>query len=119
MGEGTKTKGVSPPDWLTKAETYFRESYRPFIRPPFYDFSEKRTMVNTTFLTGCAGVVMGPLYGFGGIRYDDRGIRARPVLPKGWKRLRITGIHYRGKVYELDVTPGRAGRLVPSKGGKR
>ncbi|MBW3625960.1 MAG: hypothetical protein KY468_21420, partial [Armatimonadetes bacterium] len=106
-GAGSKSEG----EWRKQALEYFRQSYRPFVRPPFYNFSEKRSMNNTTFLTGCAGVGMGPLYGFGGIHYDSEGIRATPVLPEPWKRLKITGIHYRGSVYDLEVTPGTPGRL--------
>jgi trehalose/maltose hydrolase-like predicted phosphorylase len=103
-------------DWGRQATDYFRESYRPFLRPPLNDFSEKRPTNNTTFLTGCAGVLLAPLYGFGGIRYDENGITARPYLPSQWKRLTVTGIHYRGKVYDLDVEQGKAGELKERAG---
>jgi trehalose/maltose hydrolase-like predicted phosphorylase len=109
-GEGGKSPARTR--WLDYAMTHFRGSYAPFIRPPFHDFSEKRTMNNTTFLTGSAGVAMAALYGFGGIRYDDRGIAAHPILPQNWTRLRIKGVHYRGKVYDLDTTPEAPGQLL-------
>jgi trehalose/maltose hydrolase-like predicted phosphorylase len=107
-----KTPAPGKKDWMDQATDYFRQSYQPFLRAPFNDFSEKRSTNNDTFLTGCAGVGLGPLYGFGGIRYDEQGISARPVLPKGWKRLKITGIHYRGNVYHLEVTPETSGKKV-------
>jgi trehalose/maltose hydrolase-like predicted phosphorylase len=85
------------------------------IGAPFNEFSEKLPSVNTTFLTGCAGVAMGALYGFGGIEYDAEGVRAHPALPPGWTRLRITGIHYRGQVYDLDAQPGKPGTFTLQK----
>jgi trehalose/maltose hydrolase-like predicted phosphorylase len=105
-GAGEKPSAGGTPDELSQALDYFRQSYRPFLRPPFNDFSEKRTTDNATFLTGCAGALMGPVFGFGGIDYDASGLKAAPHLPPKWKRLRIRGIHYKNHVYELDVTPG-------------
>jgi trehalose/maltose hydrolase-like predicted phosphorylase len=92
--------------WVNQAVGFFLDSYRPFMRPPFNDFSEKRSRMNSTFMTGGAGMISSVLYGFGGIEYDETGIRARPILPKRWTRLRITGIHYHNRVYVLDVRPG-------------
>ena len=49
----------------------FQESYRPFVRPPYSVFSEKRTKDNVCFLTGAAGVIESVLYGFGGLHLRD------------------------------------------------
>ncbi|MCC6731243.1 MAG: glycoside hydrolase family 65 protein [Chthonomonadales bacterium] len=92
--------------WRARALAYWRESYEPFVREPFLDFSEKRTMLNTTFLTGCAGVLSGVIHGFGGVRVDEQGLTARPVLPDGWTRLNITGLHGGGRAYTLDARRG-------------
>ncbi|HEU4753630.1 MAG TPA: glycoside hydrolase family 65 protein, partial [Armatimonadota bacterium] len=48
----------------------FREGYRPFVRPPFHVFSEKRTKDNLCFVTGAAGTVESVLYGFAGLRLE-------------------------------------------------
>ena len=111
--KGAKSSGAP---WIDRSRAYFQESYRPFLRPPFNDFSEKRPSNNTTFLTGCAGVAMAALYGFGGIRYDNAGIQAKPILPTPWTRLKITGIHYRGDLYDLELSRGKP-RVWTRRGG--
>ncbi len=90
-----------------EAETYFRESYRPFMRGPFLLFSEKRSLDRCVFTTGAGGVLQSVLYGFGGLDFSrpDGLIQTPPVLPKSWKKLTITGIQRGGKRYTLTVTP--------------
>lgn len=41
--------------------------------------------------------------GFAGVKFNENGIDAEPVLPKNWKRLKFK-IKYRGKKYLIDVT---------------
>lgn len=92
---------------------HFRESYRPFVRPPFHLFSEKRTRDNLCFLTGAAGTLEALLYGFAGLRLDpdsapaDRP-RLEPALPPGWTALRLRGLHWRGRVWNAECRPGTA-----------
>jgi trehalose/maltose hydrolase-like predicted phosphorylase len=89
----------------------FRKSYQPFVRPPFHVFSEKRTRDNLSFITGAAGVVEAALYGFAGLRLEpdpeqaDRP-RAEPHLPPGWTALRVRRLHWRARVWDLEVKPG-------------
>jgi trehalose/maltose hydrolase-like predicted phosphorylase len=89
----------------------FRESYRPFVRPPFHLFSEKRTRDNLCFLTGAAGVVEAVLYGFAGLypesskEQPDRP-RLEPHLPTSWTALRVHRLHWRGKTWTLELKPG-------------
>jgi trehalose/maltose hydrolase-like predicted phosphorylase len=90
----------------------FQESYRPFVRPPFHLFSEKRTRDNVCFLTGAAGVVEAVLYGFAGIRLESGKAAADrpavdPHLPPGWKALRIRNLQWRGKSWDLEILPGQ------------
>jgi trehalose/maltose hydrolase-like predicted phosphorylase len=91
----------------------FKSSWEPYFRGPFNYFNEKKSLTynNACFLTGAAGPVMAVLYGFGGIHMDYA--RPSPLttsaqLPKAWKSLRITGIEWQGKTYDLDVRSGRA-----------
>lgn len=90
-----------------EAETEFRASYRPFVRGPFLLFSEKRSMDRCVFTTGCGGVLQSVLYGFGGLDFAHwEQIEKAPIaLPKGWTKLQIQGISYKGKRYTLTVTP--------------
>ncbi|MFN3650012.1 MAG: hypothetical protein ACK47B_10570 [Armatimonadota bacterium] len=91
----------------------FRASFRPFIRPPFQLFSEKRTRDNLYFVTGAAGVVEAVLYGFAGLRLESdpehpERPRATPSLPPDWKAVRVRNLHWRGRRWDLQVTPDGA-----------
>lgn len=83
----------------------FERSYRRFLVPPFDQMSEKHSTVRQyTFVTGLGGLLQSVIYGFGGVTPSGSGITAHPHLPPTWKRLRITGIHYRNRIYNLDAT---------------
>jgi len=98
------------------AYKYWRNSYTPFLRGPFSYFNEKRSKFvdNACFLTGAAGPVQAALFGFAGLRMDylsdqPMGLdRIDPFcLPQQWKSLKITGVRWRGKTYDVEVKPGR------------
>jgi trehalose/maltose hydrolase-like predicted phosphorylase len=99
-----------------EAEEEFRASYRPFVRGPFLLFSEKRSLDRCVFTTGCGGVLQAVLYGFGGLDFTHwETIEKAPIaLPKGWTKLEIQGVSYKGKRYTLTVTPqGRTLKAQP------
>ena len=101
----------------SEAESYFRDSYRPFVRGPFSLFSEKRSLDRAVFTTGAGGVLESVLYGFGGLDFAQKSgmIDAPPALPASWKKLTITGIARNNKRYTLTVTPQkRTLTLMPS-----
>jgi trehalose/maltose hydrolase-like predicted phosphorylase len=87
----------------------FRAAYQPFARPPYMLFSEKRTRDNLAFLTGAAGVVEAVVYGFAGLQprtdpqQKDRP-QVRPHLPPGWSAVRLRGVQWRGRSWDLEVT---------------
>ena len=57
-------------------------SVDPFVRPPYFSFSEKRTRDNLQFLTGAAGALQSVLYGFAGLSLQDSPTPVfRPQLP--------------------------------------
>lgn len=90
------------------AERYFRDAYRPFVRGPFLQFSEKRSLDRCYFATGAGGVLQSVLYGFGGLDWERFDGTAYPVaLPSSWKKLTVTGIRRGGKTYRLEVTPNK------------
>ncbi len=84
----------------------FTDSWKPYFRGPFNYFNEKKSLTydNACFLTGAAGPIMAVLYGFAGLRMDyahTAPLTASANLPKAWKSLRITGIEWQGKTYDL------------------
>lgn len=90
-----------------EAETYFRASYRPFVRGSFLLFSEKRSLDRCVFTTGAGGVLQSVIYGFGGVDFDKWNSvpTTKPTLPPGWKSLTLRGVQYRGKRYTITTTP--------------
>ncbi len=45
------------------------------------------------------------LYGFLGFEPTADGVRLQPRLPRDWPSLKVTRIHYRDHVFDLEVTP--------------
>ncbi len=104
-----------------KEESYahWRASWVDFTRHPLLAFSEKRLSSRTYFTTGAAGTLQAVLYGFGGIRIDDRPqdgsawtkelkngrwLSVRPNLPNQWTKLTLRGLHILGDRYTLEIT---------------
>lgn len=96
----------------------FRDSYRPFVRPPYHVFSEKRSRDNLAFHTGAAGVVEAVLYGFAGLHpeadpsHPDQP-RMEPHVPAEWKTLRLHGVQWHGKSWDVELKPGAAPAWKP------
>jgi trehalose/maltose hydrolase-like predicted phosphorylase len=96
---------------MDEAERMFRESYRPFVRPPFHVFSEKRTRDNLCFLTGAAGVLEAAIYGFAGLHLkpdtsDPEVPRMEPHLPPSWNAMWLRNIQWRGAAWDVEIRPG-------------
>jgi trehalose/maltose hydrolase-like predicted phosphorylase len=88
----------------------FRDSYQPFVRPPYELFSEKRSKDNLCFMTGASGVVEAVLYGFGGLHLSPDPAQTsrpllKPALPPGWTALRIKGLQWRGWSWDVELKP--------------
>jgi trehalose/maltose hydrolase-like predicted phosphorylase len=76
-----------------KAYHFFEDAYRPNLLPPFRVIAETRGGDNPYFLTGSGGVLQAVLMGFGGLDITPKGIiQHKPILPKQWKSLVITGV---------------------------
>ncbi len=98
-----------------RAYTYFTKSYRPYLYGPFNYFNEKPSefINNTCFLTGCAGPIQASIYGLAGVHMDyfpkdpaTAKLSFAPCLPKQWKGIKITGIQWHGKAFDISVTKG-------------
>ncbi len=106
----------------------FHDSYRPFLRGPWDAFAEKRTSNRVYFCTGMGGCLQSVLYGFAGLQVVEPGRKGRgtkvvgdaeaslyadPHLPPGWGGLTIRGVRFRGKTFDLNVTPGDRVTAMP------
>ena len=102
-----------------KAYSTWLKSWKPFLHAPFLQFSEKRDLKRSYFTTGPAGSLQTVLYGFLGIRLDNRQapgaawskqlpngdwLSIKPNLPPAWKSVKFVGFHFLGKRYTLTVT---------------
>jgi trehalose/maltose hydrolase-like predicted phosphorylase len=101
-----------------KAYAAWKNSWQPFVKPPFLLFSEKRNSSRTYFTTGAAGSLQAVLYGFAGIRIDNQKasgakwsiplkngkvLSITPHLPREWNSLRIKGLTLLGKRYDVLI----------------
>jgi len=97
----------------------FSNSYAPYLRGPMFYFNEKRTETyeNMCFLTGAAGPIQAIMFGLAGARIDytnpSADIDFKPCLPKQWKSVKITGVQWRGKQFDLTVAPGNQIQIAP------
>lgn len=109
-----------------RAYTDFQKSYQPYFREPFCLFNEKasRTFDNTCFLTGAAGPIQAAIFGLAGARIEyfpkdptKAELTFHPCLPKAWKSLKITGVRWRGKTFDVTITQGNKVSLIPTPFG--
>lgn len=101
-----------------KAYKAWHDSWKPFVKPPFLLFSEKRSSSRTYFTTGAAGSLQAVLYGFAGLRLDDKVpagskwsmplkngkfLSIKPNLPKEWKKLTLRNLTVLGKRLTFEI----------------
>lgn len=97
----------------------WKKSWKDFTKQPLLLFSEKRKRSLTYFTTGAGGCLQTVLYGFAGIRIDEKPVTGanwtkelkngywlscKPNLPKAWKSMNIKGIVVLGKKYDLKIS---------------
>jgi trehalose/maltose hydrolase-like predicted phosphorylase len=76
-----------------KAYTVFQSSYQPHRAPPFGVLNEAPGSNNPYFATGAGGTLQALLFGFGGLKFGERGIeQLKTALPARWKKLEIRGV---------------------------
>jgi trehalose/maltose hydrolase-like predicted phosphorylase len=84
-----------------------------FLKPPFNVRSE--TVVNNAgyILATSAGFLQSMVYGFTGLRLDDKGLSAAyaPVLPEKWKSLTLKNVAFRGERYDIAVSRDATGKV--------
>lgn len=114
-------------DRRDKAYEAWKRSWKDFVDPRFHLFSEKRSRVSAYFTTGAAGSLNTVLYGFLGIRIDNKpqaGARwsvhlrngswlsIKPRLPRQWRSVTVNGLQILGRTYTLNVV-GDSVAVVP------
>lgn len=95
------------------AYKFWLDSYAPYLRGPFNYFNEKRSLTwdQMCFLTGAAGPIQSAIFGLAGARMDyydaNADLTFSPSLPTQWKSLKVTGIQWRGKSFDLSIEEGK------------
>ncbi len=104
-----------------KSEAYaiWQDSWRPFVRPEFMLFSERRATNDVYFATGAAGCLQSVIYGFLGVHIEKNGgesppaskpllngyrLAVRPNLPPAWKSITFKNVRLLGEVITIRAT---------------
>ena len=113
-----------------KAYDAWKRSWEPFIKGPQMLFSEKRSSERTYFYTGAAGCLNTVIYGFAGLRFDDKPLdgavwrkklksgwwlSCKPCLPPKWESLMINPMIIDGQKYRVEITPEKV-TIQPASG---
>jgi trehalose/maltose hydrolase-like predicted phosphorylase len=89
------------------AYTYFQRSVDPYNVGPFDQYSEHLNATGVIdFTTGIGGFLQELYYGFTGLRWDTDGVDLDPMLPPQLPGLRLTGLQWQGRSFDIDVEPG-------------
>jgi trehalose/maltose hydrolase-like predicted phosphorylase len=89
---------------VEEAYEYFRRSYIPNTRPPFYAFSETPTNNAFFFCTGVGGSLQALLFGFTGLRLGEQQAVLKPALPRQWKKLTLRNLFILGCRTDVEIS---------------
>jgi trehalose/maltose hydrolase-like predicted phosphorylase len=83
------------------------------IRPPFDVRVETPGNLSGYFVTSSGGFVQNLVYGFSGLRLQDKGLMAAygPVLPAEWKSMTLKDIAFRGQHFDITIDRDASGRI--------
>lgn len=85
--------------------TYLLRSSTPFTTQPFDQARETRTGGAFTFTTAEGGYLQEFLYGFTGLRWGTSSVSLDPSLPPQLPGVALTGLHWQGRTFDLQVGP--------------
>ncbi len=89
-----------------EAMWYTKRSSTGFMRGPFNQFTEERGGGSAfTFLTGAGGFLQEFYYGYTGLRWRMNGVTVNPILPSSLSNLTVTGLHYQGSTFDIEISP--------------
>jgi protein-glucosylgalactosylhydroxylysine glucosidase len=83
------------------------------IRPPFNVRVETPSNLSGYFVTSSGGFVQNLVYGFSGLRIQEKGLMAAyaPVLPPDWKSMTLKDIAFRGQHFDISVGRDASGQV--------
>ena len=83
------------------------------IKPPFNVRTETANNNTGYFVTSSGGFVQNLLYGFSGLRIEEKGLIEAyvPVLPPEWKSMTLKNITFRGQHYDVAIDRDASGRV--------
>jgi protein-glucosylgalactosylhydroxylysine glucosidase len=83
------------------------------IKPPFNVRTETPNNNTGYFVTASGGFLQNLIYGFGGLRIEEKGLTDAyaPVLPAEWKSMTLKDITYRGQHYDIVIDRDPGGRV--------
>jgi trehalose/maltose hydrolase-like predicted phosphorylase len=83
------------------------------IKPPFNVRTETATNNTGYFITASGGFLQTLLYGFGGLRIEEKGLieAYAPVLPPEWKAMTLKNIEFRGRRYDIVIDRDASGKV--------
>ena len=88
------------------ATAWFQRNFsRGTLKPPFNVRTETPHNNTGYFVTASAGFVQNLVYGFSGLRIENKGLidTYPPVLPPEWKSLTLKNIAFRGNHYDIVI----------------
>ena len=83
------------------------------IKPPFNVRTETANNNTGYFVTASGGFVQNLVYGFSGLRIEEKGLveAYSPVLPPEWKSMTLKDIAFRGRHYDITIDRDANGRV--------
>ncbi len=83
------------------------------IKPPFNVRTETATNNTGYFVTASGGFLQNLLYGFSGLRVEEKGLIAAyaPVLPAEWKSMTLKDVTIRGEHYDFIIDRDAGGHV--------
>ena len=83
------------------------------IQPPFNVRTETANNNTGYFITASGGFLQNLLYGFSGLRIEEKGLAEAyaPVLPSEWKSMTLEDIAFRGQHYDITIDRDASGRV--------
>jgi trehalose/maltose hydrolase-like predicted phosphorylase len=83
------------------------------IKPPFDVRTETSSNNSGYFITSSGGFVQNLMYGFSGLRIQEKGLVGAyaPVLPPEWKSMTLKDVSFRGQHYDITIDRDASGRV--------
>ncbi|XP_055917587.1 protein-glucosylgalactosylhydroxylysine glucosidase isoform X2 [Eupeodes corollae] len=105
-----------------KADKLFEKGYKDYVREPFKVWSEvirgKEGAAN--FITGIGGFLQTIVNGYGGVRFHlNRMEIKKPNILPGTKSSIISGIHYHGSIFKIQLSSKPTLTVVSIKDGQK